>query len=98
MQGLPVNKGQFTVDQIREILNSVGSQSTIHSACRRQGISRTTFYRWRAKVRAYDDALRAERLRVLEEENGQLKRKVAELLLDYNALRVALVNEASPAC
>lgn len=98
MQGLPVNKGQFTDDQIREILNSVGAQDTIQVVCQRQGISRTTFYRWQTKVRAYDDALRAVRLRELEMENVQLKRKVAELVLDYHALRVALVNEASPAC
>ncbi len=93
-----MNKSQFTDDQIREILNSVGGQDTIQSVCRRQGISRTTFYRWRAKARSYDDALQAKRLLDLELENGQLKRQVAELLLDYNALRVALVNEASPAC
>ncbi len=93
-----MSKSKFTDDQIREILSSVRGQDTIQSVCRRQGISRTTFYRWRAKARSYDDGLQGMRLRELEMENGHLKRKVAELLLDYNALRVALVKEASSAC
>ncbi len=93
-----MNKAQFTDAQVREILNSVGEQDTVQAVCRRQGISRTTFYQWRAKARAFDDAQQAERLRDLETENGQLKQQVALLLLDYNALRVALVNEATPSC
>jgi putative transposase len=93
-----VKKAQFTDAQIKEILNAANGQDTVQAICRQRGISRTTFYRWRAKARAVDNAQQAERVRDLEAENGQLKQKVALLLLDYNALRVALVKEATPSC
>lgn len=50
------------------------------AACRRLGITETTFYRWRAK---HETATAAEsrRVRELEEENRQLKLLVADLVL-----------------
>ncbi|HRB81174.1 MAG TPA: transposase [Nitrospira sp.] len=93
-----MKKLRFTEDQIRKILSSAGGRNTIHAICRKQRISKSTFYRWRSQLRAHDEASQTKRLLDLEMENGQLKRQVAELLLDYNALRVALVNEASSAC
>lgn len=98
MQGLSVTKSSFTDEQIKEILRAVRGQNTIQTVCRQQGISRSTFYRWRAKARAHEHALQGKRLREHEMENGQLKRQVSELLLDFNALRVALVKEVSSAC
>jgi hypothetical protein len=39
-----------------------------------------------------------ERLHDLENENRRLKRKIAELSLDYNTLRAALITEAKREC
>ena len=89
-----MKKLRFTEDQIRKILSSAGGRNTIHAICRKQRISKSTFYRWRSQLRAHDEAGGQDH----HPDGQQLKRQVAELLLDYNALRVALVNEASSAC
>ena len=60
--------------------------------CRRAGISRETFYRWKSKYGGMD-VNEARRLRQLEEENRQLKHLVAELTLDVRALRGVLAKK-----
>ncbi len=54
--------------------------------CRKSGISEATFYAWRKK---YAGLMPSEmkRLRQLEEENGKLKRIVADLSLDKAMLQ-----------
>ena len=54
--------------------------------CRKAGISDATFYNWRKK---YAGLMPSEmkRLRQLEEENGRLKRIVADLSLDKEMLQ-----------
>ena len=41
--------------------------------CRKHGVSSATFYKWKAKFGGLE-ASEAKRLRVLEDENGRLKR------------------------
>ena len=57
--------------------------------CRKAGISDATFYGWRKK---YAGLMPSEmkRLRVLEEENGKLKKLVADLSLDKAMLQDVL--------
>ena len=54
--------------------------------CRKAGISQATFYAWKKK---YGGLMPSEmkRLRQLEEENGRLKRIVADLSLDKEMLQ-----------
>jgi putative transposase len=54
--------------------------------CRKAGISQTTYFNWKRK---YDGLLPTEmrRLKQLEEENGKLKKLVAELSLDREMLQ-----------
>ena len=54
--------------------------------CRRHGISRQTFYRWRAKYGGLEVS-EARRLRQLEDENRRLKQLVADLTLDNAILK-----------
>jgi putative transposase len=54
--------------------------------CRRHGISEQTFYRWKAKYGGLE-VNEARRLRQLEHENSRLKRLVADLTLDNQALK-----------
>ena len=54
--------------------------------CRRHGISRQTFYRWRAKYGGLEVS-EARRLRQLEDENRRLKQLVADLSLDNRFLK-----------
>lgn len=57
--------------------------------CRRLGIAENTFYRWKSKYGGLELS-EARRLRELEEENGKLKRMVADLLLENNAIKEVL--------
>ena len=57
--------------------------------CRRAGISDATYYNWKKK---YDGLLPTEmrRLKQLEDENGKLKKIVADLSLDKAMLQDVL--------
>lgn len=53
--------------------------------CRRRGVSSATFYAWKAKYGDMEVA-DAKRLKALGEENGKLKRLLAEAMLDSEPL------------
>jgi putative transposase len=57
--------------------------------CRKAGISEATYFNWKKK---YDGLLRDEmrRLKQLEDENGKLKKLVADLSLDKAMLQDVL--------
>ena len=76
-----MKKSNFTESQIVFILKQAEDGTALSEVCRRAGISDATFYNWRKK---YSGLLPSEmrRLRQLEEENGKLKRIVADLSLD----------------
>ena len=57
--------------------------------CHRHGFSEASYYEWKAKFGGMDVS-DAKRLRNLEAENAQFKKLLAELLLDAQALKVAL--------
>lgn len=54
--------------------------------CRRSGISQATYFNWKKK---YDGLLPTEmkRLKQLEDENGRLRKLVADLSLDREMLQ-----------
>ena len=54
--------------------------------CRRHGVSSATFYKWKAKYGGLGVS-EAKRLRALEDENGRLKRMLADAMLDNAALK-----------
>jgi putative transposase len=67
-----------------EILQSKGM--SILEACRQLEITEQTYYRWRKEY----GGLRvdqAKRLKELEQENGRLKRVVADLTVDNSILK-----------
>ena len=57
--------------------------------CRKYGVSDATFYKWRSKYGGMDVS-EAKRLKSLEEENGKLKRLLADAMLDVSTLREML--------
>ena len=77
---------RFTDEQIIGIVREYEAGAKLAELCRRHNVSPTTFYKWRAKYggMAVSDA---KRLRALEEENGRLKRLLAETMLDNQALK-----------
>jgi len=81
-----MKRSKFTEAQIAFILKQGEEGTAIGEVCRKAGISEATFYVWRKK---YAGLMPSEmkRLRQLEEENGKLKRLVADLSLDKAMLQ-----------
>ena len=80
---------KFSEAQIAFVLRQAEEGTAIGEVCRKAGISEATFYNWRKK---YAGLMPSEmkRLRQLEEENGKLKKLVADLSLDKAMLQDVL--------
>lgn len=81
-----MKRSKFTEEQIIGILREQEAGAKTTELCRRHGISSATFYAWKAKFGGMEVS-DARRLKALEEENGRLKRLLAESLLDQAALK-----------
>ncbi|MDF0643842.1 MAG: transposase [Nitrospira sp.] len=94
MANKPRKRASFTEADRRRIV-AEGILATPKDVCARYGISRRTFSRWLEKYGDRQPAKKAGRVADLERENRILKNKVAELWVDYNSLRMALVKTGS---
>ncbi len=82
-----MKKEKYPVEKIIEILSEAELPSgSIADVCRRYGISRGTFERWRKKYKGFSSD-EARRLKVLEDENMRLKRILAEKELELQVLK-----------
>ena len=88
---------RFTRYEIMIILREIHRGSTVKDISKKYGLSTQTLYRWRAKF-SNKRKPGKDSLRSLEVENQRLKSKYAELSLDYNTLRAALIKEAKAEC
>ena len=77
---------RYTTEQIIRVLRQADSGQTIEEICREHNISEGSFYRWKKKYGDMDLA-DAKRLKEMEKENSELKKVVAELMLDNRILR-----------
>jgi putative transposase len=84
-----MKRKRFSEEQILAILKEVDAGAMGRDVCRRHGISEQTLYRWKSKFGGMSVS-DAKRLRQLESENTKLKKLVAELTLDKEALRELL--------
>ena len=75
-----------SVDEIIRILRQSDTGQSVPEVCRMHNISEASFYRWKKKYGGMDLA-DARRLKALEKENAELKKMVAELMLDNRILK-----------
>ena len=88
---------KFTDAQKAFIIRQGEEGTAVAEICRKAGISQATYFNWKKK---YGGLMPSEmkRLRELEEENGRLKRIVADLSLDKEMLRGTSSSEKCKAC
>lgn len=84
-----MKQSRFSEEQIIGILKEHDSGAKTADLCRRHGMSPATFYKWKSKFGGMEVS-DAKRLRALEAENAKLKRLVADLTLDKEALKDVL--------
>ena len=84
-----MKRKRFTEEQIHSILKESELGERTAEICRKYGISKNTFYNWRSKYSGLELS-DLKKLRELEDENVRLKKLVAELSLDNQALKSVL--------
>ena len=83
---------RFTEEQIIGVLREHEAGAKAGDLARKHGISEATLYNWKAKFGGMDIS-DARKLRALQEENGKLKRLLADAMLDASALRELLAKK-----
>ena len=81
-----MKRKRFTEEQIIGVLREQEAGAKTGDLARKHGISEATLYNWKAKFGGMDVS-DARRLRALEDENGKLKRLLADAMLDNTALK-----------
>jgi putative transposase len=81
-----MKRSRFSEDQIIGILKEHEAGVAVADLCRKHGVSNASIYKWKAKYGGMDVS-EAKKLRALEDENGKLKRLLADAMLDNSALK-----------
>ena len=85
-----MKRSRFSDEQIIGILKEHQAGLSATELCRKYGVSDATFYKWRSETSGGMELSEAKRLKSLEEENGKLKRLLADAMLDVSTLREML--------
>lgn len=84
-----MRRSRFSEEQIIGILKEHQAGASAAELCRKHGVSDATFYKWRSKYGGMEVS-DARKLKALEEENGRLKKLLAESMMDVSTLREML--------
>ena len=87
-------KSHSTEEVIRILRQADGGQ-TAQAVCREHNISEQTFYRWKKKYGGMELA-DARRLKELEKENAELKKMLAESMLENRILKEVNAKNGEP--
>ena len=88
-----MKRSKFSEEQVAYALRQVKAGTPVGDVCRQLAVSEATFYVWKKKY-AHLGVSELRRLRQLEDENGRLKRLVADLTLDKHMPSEALRKHA----
>ena len=80
------HKAEQIVAKLRQIEVLTSQGKALPAACKEAAVSEQTYYRWRKEFGGLK-LEQAKRLKELERENARLKRIVADLSLDNQALK-----------
>lgn len=81
-----MKRKRFSEEQIVGILREQDAGAETTEVCRQHGINRATFYRWKEKYGGLDVS-DVQHLRALQDENGRLKKLLADTMLDNAMLK-----------
>jgi len=84
-----MKKKNFSEAQIVSILRTQETGRTVRDICREHGISDAPFYNWKVKYGGMEVS-DVVRMKDLQNENARLKRIVANLTLEINAVKTVL--------
>ena len=84
-----MKRKNFSETQIVSILQMQESGRSVKDICREHGISDATFYNWKAKYGGMEVS-EVQRMKELQDENARLKRIVANLTLEIDAVKNVL--------
>ena len=87
-----MKRTRFSEEQIIGVLKEAEAGAKTAELARRHGVSEATIYNWKAKYGGLEVS-EAKRLRSLEDENGKLKRLLADAMLDNAALKDLLTKK-----
>jgi putative transposase len=81
-----MRKSKYSEEQIIGILREAEGDTPVKAVCARHNLSEATFYKWRNKYGGMD-VNEAKRMRALEDENGRLKRLIADYAVQIQILK-----------
>ena len=81
-----MKRSRFSEEQILGVLKEVEAGEKVKTVCARHNISDGTYFTWKRKYGGMD-VTEMRRLKSLEEENGRLKRLVADLSVQNQILK-----------
>jgi putative transposase len=84
-----MSRGKHSEAEMITALKQVEAGRKVEDVAREVGVSKHTLYGWKAKYGGLEVS-EAQRLRQLEDENGRLKKLVADLSLDREMLKAVI--------
>ena len=84
-----MKRKRYSSEQIVSILKEVEGGLSIVDVCRKYGMSQGTYFRWKSKYSGLEVS-DVQKMRELSEENGRLKRIVADQVLQIDAMKAVL--------
>jgi putative transposase len=84
-----MKKSRYTEEQVISAVKQMEAGRKAKEMARELGVSEATLYAWKSKYGGLE-VNEARRLRDLEQENARLKKLVADLSLDKDALQTVI--------